>query len=330
MRIVGYIFGGLIVALGLPPLLVGLALALKVGDGSGIDIPLKGFTAPPRAVAVVSPELSMNLKDVPAQVADASVAVHIVPPAGSGPLFVGVASSQDVKRYLRGAPIATIEPVDQQGRSLGGDNGGNGGGGKSGGNGSGGSGGGATPDPQAILTDGLPVRLVLEPGRRAKVMPPGRKAFWLKTVQPADDGTLSLSARELSGRNVRIVIMRVDGKPGIAAAVAVRLHLPILRTAGLIILATGVVLVALGVLLIVLIARRGRRARAAAAGTAATAATDDADVPAEDAPAEDAPAPVEETAAPSDDAAAPAVDTQPAAPDGTADGDGSPADGPTA
>ena len=277
MRIVGYVLGGLIILIGLPPLLIGLGMAVWLGDGSGLEVPLRGFTAPPKAIAVVSPELGIKTEDLPAQVADASIDVRIVPPTGSAPLFVGVAEAAAVKRYLRRVPVARIEPVDASGQPLGGDGGGNGGASSGGG-----------PDPQTVVTDGLRVRLVLDPGRRTKVALPARQTFWLKTVAPDANGVVHLSLRELSGRNVRIVIMREDAKPGIAAQAAVQLHVPILRTAGLIVLLAGAAIVALGVLLIVLIARRGRRRAAAAAAPDTTPTAEEVTAPAAAEPADGA------------------------------------------
>lgn len=305
MRIVGYALGGLLVLIGLPPLILGVGMAVWLGDGSGLDIPLRGFTAPPKAIAIVSPELGVKAEDLPSQLADASIDLRIVPPAGSPPLFIGVADASAVKRYLRRVPIATIEPVDAQGQPLGGDGNGNGSGkGNGGGSGSG-------PDPQAIVTDGLRVRLVLEPGRRAKVALPAKQAFWISTIRPDANGVVRLTVGELSGRNVRVVVMREDAKPGIAADAAVQLHVPILRSAGLIVLLVGVVIVGLGALIIVLIARGGRRRAAAAAMTP----VDDAAAPADDAadaaanavvaePGAAEPTPPEPAAAPPDEAPA--------------------------
>ncbi|MGI9116893.1 MAG: hypothetical protein ACR2JV_04570 [Gaiellales bacterium] len=271
MRIVGIIIGALIVLVSLPFVFMGIGMVAWLGDGSGLDIPLKGLNAPPKVVAIVSPEFSVKAQDIPSQLRDASATLHVTPQAGTAPLFIGLAPSQDVKRYLKGATIAHPEVKQTSGT----------------GSASGSSDGGGAPDPQAIaMGDGAELQLTVDPGRRRKVAPPKTRAFWIRTADSAS-GDITVSLADLEGRNVRVVVMRADGKPGIAVDATLHFHAPILRTAGFIVLLIGLVILAIGAGLIVLLARRGRRTPAAAAAppdagdapavdTAPPAADDDA------------------------------------------------------
>jgi hypothetical protein len=237
MRIVGYIFGALLVVIALPLLILGIGAIIV---GGGFDVPLKGMTAPPKVVAVVSPEFTLKAADLPSQVRDASVQLKVTPTAGGAPLFVGLASSADVKRYLRNATIAHPDlPKDANGN-------------------------GQPPDPQTVVSgDGVTMQLAVEPGKRKKVAPPGTKAFWIRQADTAS-GAIALSVPDLDGKDVRVVVMRADGKPGMAFDAVATIHIPVIRPIGIGVLAAGIVLVALGAGLIVLIATRGRRTPPAA------------------------------------------------------------------
>ena len=265
MRIVGYIVGGLIILFGLTPLLLGIGIVGYVRDLEPLEIPLNGFQAPPEAVAVVSPEFSIDAADIPSELQNARLILQVSPAEGSGPLFIGLAPAKDLQRYLRNAPIATLEPVDE---TLPIDQGS--------GNGAS-SGSEAGPDPQVVLRgvqDGVDVDLVLEPGGRKKVPAPATRAFWTKTVEIAEDGRIEVSPADLQGEAVRVVVMRQDGRPGIATDASIRFKLPIVMTAGWILLVVGLVSVGIGALIVVLIAVRdtpkpGGPAPAAAARAAA-------------------------------------------------------------
>ena len=279
MRIVGYIVGALVVLISLPLVLTGI-VAIVVS--SGFDVPLNGMTAPSKVVAIVSPEFTLKPGDLPSQVSDASVGLRITPAAGAAPLFVGLAPSQDVKRYLRNTTIAHPDlPKDANGN-------------------------GTPPDPQTVLTgDGITMDLQIETGKRAKVAPPATRRFWIQQADSAN-GTITLRPADLEGKDVRVVVMRADGRPGLAFDAVATLHIPLAQKVGLILLAVGIALLALGAGLIVLLAVRGSRRKRVASGAAATSAP---------------------TAAPSASAAtsattdgpAPAVDTTPEPPAGAAD-----------
>jgi len=282
VRIVGYIVGGLVILFGLTPLLLGLGIVGYVRDLEPLEIPLKGFEAPPEAVAVVSPEFSIDAADIPSQLQNARLILQVTPAAGSGPLFIGLAPAADLQRYLRNAPIATLEPVDEALPV--------GDGSSDGANAS-----QAGPDPQVVLRgvqDGVDVDLVLEPGGRKKVAPPATREFWTRTVEVAEDGRIEVSLGDLQGEAVRVVVMREDGRPGIATDAALRLKVPIVMTVGWVLLVIGLISVGIGALIVVLIAVR--------------------DSPKPGGPAPGIPAAAAVTRPP--DGPAPAVDTGPAPP----------------
>ena len=256
MRIVGYVFGAFVALISLPFIILGVG-ALAVSGG--FDVPLKGMTAPPEVVAIVSPEFSLKAADLPSQVRDASVSLRVEPTADGAPLFIGIASSADVKRYLRNVTIAHPEPPKDQ------------------------NGNGQAPDPQTVLAgDGVDLTLEVEKGKRKKVAPPATKDFWLRQADTAS-GDIRLSIPDLDGKDVRVVVMRSDGKPGMAFDATATVHVPILRPIGIGVLLGGLVVFALGVGLIVLIAVRGSRRSAAATGTSAAPAAPSApDAPAVD------------------------------------------------
>ena len=275
MRVVGYIAGALIVLVSLPFVILGIG-ALVVSRG--FDVPLKGMTAPEQVVAIVSPEFSVKAQDLPSQVRDASVTLHIDPAAGTAPLFIGIAPSADVKKYLRNVTIAHPEPPKDA------------------------NGNGQAPDPQTVLTgEGIDLQLQVEPGTRKKVAPPTKKDFWVRQADSAS-GDITLSIPDLDGKDVRLVVMRADGRPGMAFDATATVHIPILLPIGAGVLIGGIVVLALGAGLIVLIAVRGSRRRGAVASAAAAAE------PAAAAPLGAA-----------DDAPPPAVDKTPEPPAGDAD-----------
>ena len=246
VRIVGYIVGGLVVLFGLTPLLLGLGIVGYVRDLEPLEIPLQGFEAPPEAIAVVSPEFGIDAADIPSQLADARVFLQLRPTAGSSPLFIGLAPSADIQRYLRNAPIATLETTEASIAPA--------------------TGSAADtapgPEPQVLLRDvqdGVDVDLVLQPGAKRKVQPPASRAFWTRQVEVAGDGRIELSLADLEGDDVRIVVMRQDGRPGIATDALVRFKVPIVMSAGWVLLVVGLLSVGIGALIIVLIAALGGR-----------------------------------------------------------------------
>ena len=277
MRVFGIIVGALIALCGITPVLVGVGFIGYVKDGAGIEIPIKGFEAPKRAVAIVSPTFSFKASDLPSEVSDSAMLLTITPPPGEGPLFIGLGPATAVNRYLRRASIAHVEQTDQGANA---------------------DGSATAPNPQDALQNGVPVRLILDPGPRTHVPPPATRKFWTRTVSN-DSGEITLTAADLHGTDLRIVVMRADGKPGIAADASLRFRIPLLITIGWVSLIVGLVTIAIGVGLILLIVLRKKKP---------PVVTTDATTPDADAPAPAATTPAAEPR--------PAVDTAfPAAPD---------------
>jgi hypothetical protein len=283
VKIVGIIVGGLAVLVAFPFLAFGIGIVGYLGDGTGLDIPLNGIDAPPRAVAVVSPEFSLDASDLPTQITDASVTFRVTPQPGSAPLFAGLAASEDVARYLKGATIARLEPTeapaDQSSSSP-------------------------TPNPQDIVAgDGLDVRLVVEPGKRTRVRPPATRDFWIRQADSAT-GDITVRVADLAGQDVRVVMLRTDGRPGIAADASMRFRIPILATIGWWLLGIGIALALLGAGLIVwmvlLLGRSRQRAATAAPAVEATAADPGRSPTATPAPPSAAPPAVDTTPPPRD------------------------------
>ena len=273
MRVFGIIVGALIARCGITPLLVGAGIVGYVKDGTGIEIPIKGFEAPKRAVAIVSPTFSLDTSDLPSEVSDSAMLLTITPPPGEGPLFIGLGPATAVNRYLRRASIARVEQTDQGANA---------------------DGSATAPSPQDALQDGVPVRLVLDPGPRTSVPPPATRKFWTRTVTN-DSGEITLTAADLQGTDSRVVVMRADGKPGIAADASLSFRIPLLMTIGWISLIVGLVTIAIGVGLILLIALRKKKPTAplptmATNGEAPAAATPAATEPATTPAAEPRPA----------------------------------------
>ena len=148
-------------------------------------------------------------------------------------------SDLDAKRYLRNAPVAHPElQKDATGKDQ-------------------------PPDPQSVvLGDGIAVDLVVEPGKRMKVAPPAEKDFWIRQADTST-GAITVSIPDLDGKDVRLVIVRTDGKAEIAADAVATVNVPFIRTVGFGVLAGGIVLLILGIGLILLIDRRGEHHRSA-------------------------------------------------------------------
>jgi len=289
MRVFGIIVGALIALCGIAPVLAGVGIVGYLKDGTGLEIPIKGFEAPKRAVAIVSPTFSLDTSDLPSEVSDSAILLTITPPPGEGPLFIGLGPATAVNRYLRRASIARVEQTDE-GASA--------------------DGSATAPNPQDALQDGVPVRLVLDPGPRTSVPPPETRKFWTRTVTN-DSGEITLTAADLQGTDSRVVVMRADGKPGIAADASLRFRIPFLLTIGWVSLITGLVTIAIGVGLILLIVLRKQKPPVVTTG----GTTPDDDAPT---PAVATPAAAESAATPSAEPR-PAVDTAfPNAPDDNA------------
>jgi hypothetical protein len=110
------------------------------------------------------------------------------------------------------------------------------------------------------------------PGSQAPA-PPSSQGFWLESSEASP---ATIPAKVPAGTSV--VIMKPDSSTGVSAAVSVALTLPGAWTASLVAIASGLVLLVLGALLLVWGRRRGRPvpagAHSPAAGAAVPAAVD--------------------------------------------------------
>lgn len=284
MRIVGIIVGFAVALVGLPFLLMGLGIVAVVGDLSGFAVPLRGFEPPPQAVAIVSPEIGGDNRDLPSAVREASVTVRVVPGPDTGPLFIGLAPGPALRPYLRRAPVAVLrirdtstgESTDPELLAEG------------------------PPDPQVLIRDQeLQVDLpIVNPNAVATQLPPPTdQGFWTRTI--VTDGTepFTVSLGDFQGGGERVVLMRADGKPGIAASAELRFRVPILQTIGWWILGIALLVVLAGLALAIGLLIRGSRGDGPAAPGATTAP--DATRPAVDTtPADAAPRPAVDTTPP--------------------------------
>ncbi|MGI9187414.1 MAG: hypothetical protein ACR2J9_07860 [Gaiellales bacterium] len=278
MKVVGIIIGGLIALVALPVLAIGIGIVGWIGDGDGLDIPLNGLDAPAKVVAIVSPKFSIKASDIPSQVEDASVTFHITPKPGGAPIFIGLAPASHITSYLRNTTIAHLESADA-------------------------AAGGTAQAPSATDVasgNGADVKLVVEPGRRTHVAAPATKRFWTRQADSAT-GDITLSLADLEGKDVRIVVMRTDGKPGMAVDASMRFHAPILKTVGWWLLGIGLAVGLIGVGLIIwMIVLMGRPKKLPVAPAAAAASEPVPPLP---------PTPASPASTPP-----PAVDTSPAPP----------------
>jgi len=241
MKPLGIIFGSFVALQALPFLIVGAVLFGLVGDGSRLELPLDGFTVPRKAVAIVSPEFSLKTADLPSVLLESSVTLRFTSKPGDKPLFIGLAPSRDVKRYLRNAPIAHVESKATKPTTT-----------SSGSSAS--TSEGQSVGPGEIASNGTTVELTLENGSRKSVPPPAAQDFWIRQVHADQGDEITLTLADLAGKNSRVVVMRADGKPGIRADAAFRLRIPILSTIGLWTFLIGLIGFVLGALLSVILA----------------------------------------------------------------------------
>ncbi len=141
--------------------------------------------------------------------------------AGDRPIFLGVASRADVEAYLAGVSYAQIEDLDFDDLHA----------------------------DRVWTTDFRDVVGTNEPA------PPGEQPFWVASVE--GDGTRSLRWA-LEPGDWLLVAMNADGSRGLELEGTVGVEAPWLLTLGIGVLAGGVVLVAVGLVLILLVARRAR------------------------------------------------------------------------
>ncbi|MFY1668749.1 hypothetical protein ACN27G_02130 [Plantactinospora sp. WMMB334] len=231
MRFVRLIAGILVLAIGLPVLLAGAALwtvSQRRGDDGAF-----GGTLDPIATdghAVVVPDLAALLgRDAPF-LPTARSGLRLVARTGSEPVFIGLGPAAEVAAYLSGTSQARLDRVSVTRGSL-----------------PVRIGPAEAPDPATEHPErrGLPERpgLSERPGLPGL---PGEQDLWLSSGV----GALDLPADDLRGRRLSLVLMRPDGKAGVAADLRAEVRVGWLDPAGWALLATGGLLVLLGIVLL--------------------------------------------------------------------------------
>lgn len=180
----------------------------------------EGRAASP-ATALVSEEMDVELGGVPSWVRDRLGTVRIrARSTDGGPApFLGVARSDDVRRYLRGVPAATIEDVGF--------------------------------DPLVVT---LTEPAVLD-GRRPPA--PVTRPFW--TATGTTDGGRSELTWEVAEGDWVAVVMHPGARPGVDVTGDVGVTVPLARTLGLWILAAGIGALVVAALIVLLVVRSQRQ-----------------------------------------------------------------------
>ncbi len=224
MRIVAIVIGALLLVVALPSALTGLGLVGGVGDGSRFDIPIAEVQAPAEVVAVSSPEIDLTGITGPSWLADTTITLEVDEPVAGEPLFGGIASAGDVAAYLDGAAVATVDVVEDASGSI------------------------------QVDGDGLALRYDVTAGSESLPVP-GDQDFW---IDSSEDGRLRIALGDLSGRRTVLVLMRADGRPGIAGDIEGSLRSPLLWTVGIVLFIGGLVGSAIGIVLILVgVLRKG-------------------------------------------------------------------------
>lgn len=214
MRFVRALAGMLLLAIGIPALLAGAALwtVARHADADGaFGAGFETVRTPGRAVVVT--DLDDLLRDEAPFTRAGQSRLRLVARTADGPAFLGLAPTDQVRRWLAPTPYATVERV-------------------------------------ALARGPLPVRL--EPAGPAQADPavapasPLGQGFWLREGL----GALEWSAADLAGRSLSLVVMRPDGRGDLALDLRAELRAGWFRAAAWGLLAGGLLLVALAVALL--------------------------------------------------------------------------------
>lgn len=172
MRLVRLVLGTLLVLVALPMVLAGTALWVAMqhrdADGrfsAGLDrVRTDGY-------AVVVPDVDALLRREAPFVRGGQTTLRV---SGAGRLFLGLAPSADVDRYLAGVPGARLTRV-------------------------------------RLARGPLPVELATVSGRGKPTEPPGDLRYWYAVGRPGSGGvTLSWSPSAVRGRHLALVVMNAD------------------------------------------------------------------------------------------------------------------------
>jgi hypothetical protein len=205
MRVVRTVAGLVLLTIGLPVLLVGGALwTLMQHRDAGGAFSGSLETVSTSGRAIVVPDVDTLLREDAAFVRAGDTRMRLTVP---GETFLGLAPAAEVRAYLAGAAYSRVDGV-------------------------------------TVARGDLPVRVApVGPeglaGPAASEVPPGTQSFWTRQ----GSGTLEWTANEVDGREMSLVVMRVDATPGLTVDVMAS------ATPGWLTPATWT-LVALGVLLL--------------------------------------------------------------------------------
>lgn len=216
-RILAIVFGTLAILIGLGVAAGGGAVLVlnAVRDDDGY------LTSPTETLrsdgyAVVSEDVEVESLDWPGG-GDVDIRVTATSRAG-GPVFIGIARTADVTRYLARVPHDVVRDIEFSGAGA--------------------------PD--------LDTQYTPRPGTRAPA-PPITEDFWEASVAGTGEQVLDWELRE--GRWT-FVLMRPGGERGVEADTTVGVRIPSLLWLGIVLLVVGLLLVVGGALLIFLGARR--------------------------------------------------------------------------
>ncbi|OKI89276.1 hypothetical protein [Micromonospora sp. CB01531] len=212
MRFVRTIAGMLLLAVGIPALLVGAGLwtaARHANPDGGFGARFETIRTPGQAVVVTDVDDLLRAEAPFARTAQARL--RLIARTADGPAFLGLAPTDQVARWLAAAPHATVSRV-------------------------------------ALARGPLPIRL--EPagpataGAAATV--PAEQGFWVRE----GIGALEWSPAELAGRSLSLVVMRPDARADLALDLRAELRAGWFPGLAWALLAGGVLLVVLAVLLL--------------------------------------------------------------------------------
>ncbi|MEV4623336.1 hypothetical protein AB0J74_32080 [Asanoa sp. NPDC049573] len=180
MRVVRTVAGLVLLTIGLPVLLVGGALwtLMQHRDAGGaFSGSLEPVSTSGRAIVV--PDVDALLRENAPFVRAGDTAMRLTVREGSGPVFLGLAPAAAVRDYLAGADYTRVDAL--------------------------------TVGRGALPVRLTPVGATGAPGPAASDAAPGTQSFWTRQ----GSGTIDFTAGELDGREMSLVVMRVDAAPGL-------------------------------------------------------------------------------------------------------------------
>ncbi|REF94752.1 hypothetical protein DFJ67_0694 [Asanoa ferruginea] len=182
MRVVRTVAGLVLLTIGLPVLLIGGALwtLMQHRDAGGA---FSGSLEPVSTSgrAIVVPDVDTLLREDAPFVRAGDTALRLTVREGSGPVFLGLAPAAAVRDYLAGADYSRVDAV-------------------------------------TVGRGDLPLRItpIGAAGLTGPLAAPGTQSFWTRQ----GSGTIEWTANEIDGRDMSLVVMRVDATPGLTVSLA--------------------------------------------------------------------------------------------------------------